>query len=134
MKPTLVTLLSLPLFLLLPFLCAAQQSTDSTTSKHVYAYVEQMPQYEGGFDAMIQHVTSNITYSRSQKKGKLVISFVVAADGSINDVQVVKSLEPALDEACVKAVYATNGKWTAGTQNGKNVAVRFVLPINFSKR
>ena len=132
MKPTLITLLSLALFLLLPFLCAAQQSTDSTASKQVYAYVEQMPQYEGGFEAMIQHVSSNLSYS-GQKKGKVVISFVVAADGTIDDVQVVKSIEPALDEACVKAVYATNGKWTAGSQDGKKVPVRFVLPINFSK-
>lgn len=133
MKLTLATLLSAAFFLLLPFLCAAQQSTDSTTSNQVYSYVEEMPQYEGGFETMIEHVTSNIAYSGLQKKGKVVISFVVNPNGAVEDVQVIKSLEPALDEACVKAVYATDGNWTAGRQNGKDVAVRFVLPINFSK-
>ena len=82
---------------------------------------------------MMQFIGSHVSYSKTQPEGKVVVSFVVDKDGTIDDVTVIKSLDPALDEACVRAVYAMEGKWTPGVQRGKPVPVRYLLPINFSQ-
>ncbi|MCX2739901.1 energy transducer TonB [Pontibacter anaerobius] len=108
---------------------AQKQDTDEP----IYTYVEQMPVFEGGMGAMMQFIGSQVTYSNTQPEGMVVLSFIVDKDGSVDSVHVVKSLDPALDAACVNAVNAMSGKWTSGVQKGEPVAVRFTLPVKFGK-
>ncbi|TPE44274.1 energy transducer TonB [Pontibacter mangrovi] len=98
-----------------------------------YTFVEKMPVFEGGMGAMMQFIGSQVTYSSAQPEGMVVLSFIVDKDGSIDSVAVVKSLDPALDAACVNAVKAMEGKWTPGVQKGEKVPVRFTLPVKFGQ-
>lgn len=62
--------------------------------------------------------------------GRVIVKFVVKADGSIGDVVVVRSKDPDLDAEAVRVV-KTLPKFNPGKMNGQPVNVWFMLPINF---
>ncbi|MBR6691952.1 MAG: energy transducer TonB [Bacteroidaceae bacterium] len=63
--------------------------------------------------------------------GKTFICFVVNADGSIQDVEVVKSTgDVYLDKETVRVV-ETMPKWSPALQSGKPVRVYYTVPVNF---
>ena len=56
--------------------------------------------------------------------------YVVNKDGSIVDVQVVRSIDPSLDKEAIRVIQSMP-KWTPGKQRGKAVRVKYTLPVNF---
>ncbi len=93
-----------------------------------------MPQFPGGNSAMMHYIASTMKYpvsaQESNKQGRVVVSFVVDADGTVCNAEVVRSIDSELDREALRVV---NGmpKWTAGQQNGVPVSVRYNVPINF---
>ena len=59
-----------------------------------------------------------------------MVSFVVAPDGTVTDANVVMSVNPAIDAEALRVVRKM-GKWIPGKYRGKDVPVRFNLPIFF---
>ena len=99
----------------------------------VYTYVEQMPALPGGggMMAIVQQIQQNLVYPGGpRQEGKVFVSFVVRADGSISDTNVLKSLGPAYDEAVVSAIRKLP-RFVPGRQNGRPVAVNFTVPVTF---
>lgn len=102
----------------------------------VYEAVDaaDMPQFPGGNNAMYSFLGSNIQYpseaAENEIQGKVIIKFVVKADGSIGATEIVKSVHPALDAEAERLVKLMP-KWTPGRHNGKPVNVWFTLPVNF---
>ena len=96
--------------------------------------VEQMPEFPGGANALFEYLAKNIHYPKeaAEKKiqGRVILTFVVEKDGSISRVKVVKSVEPSLDQEAIRVVKSMP-KWTPGKQNGKNVAVKYAIPMTF---
>ena len=118
------------------------QTNDKTTSKEtnkeeIFEIVEQMPEFPGGQDAMMQYVQSNLKYPQTAKnkeiQGKVYIEFVVSRTGEIVDVKVLRGVTgaPELEEEAVRVIKAMP-KWNPGVQNGKTVPVYFKLPISFT--
>jgi protein TonB len=67
----------------------------------------------------------------NNSQGRALLKFTVNADGSIQDVEVMRSTgDIYLDKEAVRVVEAMP-KWTPGRQSGKAVRVKFVLPVNF---
>ena len=62
--------------------------------------------------------------------GKVIVTFVIEKDGTISDINVIKSLNPSFDKEAVRVVQLMP-KWIPGKQRGKAVRVRLTLPINF---
>jgi len=93
-----------------------------------------MPEYPGGSMAMFEYLSKSIKYPKeaeeAQKEGRVIVTFIVNKDGSINDARVVKSVDPALDTEALRVI---NGmpNWTPGRQNGKVVNVKYTIPISF---
>ena len=108
-----------------------------TRSGHkVYAYVEQMPQLPGGggMPVLVQAVQSRIRYPKAVAReavpsGRAVVTFVVDADGTVQEAKIVKGLSPAFDAAVVAAVKELP-RFEPGKQAGQAVAVVFTLPID----
>jgi len=100
----------------------------------IFVHVEQMPQFPGGEGELMKWLGSNIQYptiaSEQGIQGRVVLKFVVRPDGSIDDVQVIKSLEPSCDKEAVRAVKKMP-KWIPGKQNGNPVSVYYNLPVQF---
>lgn len=100
----------------------------------VFDVVEQMPSFPGGQSALMQYLANNIKYpvvaQENGVQGRVVVSFVVERDGSITDVQVVRSVDPSLDREAQRVVKSMP-KWIPGKQNGQAVRVKYNVPVSF---
>jgi TonB family protein len=98
-------------------------------------FIEVDPQFVGGDEAIIGFIVEHIRYpEKSAKKGHQgisYISFVVNKDGSLQDIEVLRSSGfKALDQEAMRVVRLMPN-WIPGKQNGKLVRVRYTLPIHF---
>ena len=112
----------------------AQKTVVSQTNQKVFDTVEQMPEYPGGMQAMIEFLQTNMKYpedaAKQKVEGRVMVQFVVETDGSVSDVHVAKQVFPSLDAEAVRVVQAMP-KWTPGKEKGKVVRVKYNLPIVF---
>jgi len=102
----------------------------------VYFLVEEMPMFRGSKgEAFRDYVSENLRYPREAMEkgisGKIFVQFVVNREGLIEDVTVVKSVDPLLDKEAIRVV-ANSPAWTPGKQGGKCVKVRYTFPIVFT--
>lgn len=100
----------------------------------IHVVVERMPEFPGGEAAMNQFISRNIRYpviaQENGIQGRVVVQFVVNTDGKIVDVEVVRGVEESLDKEAVRVIKAMP-PWNPGRQGGKNVRVKYTLPIRF---
>lgn len=114
---------------LIPIYIANKGIDDDT----VYDIVEQMPQFPGGTDSLQTWLKAHTHHPKGTDpdvKGRVVVTFIVMEDGSLEDVKVVRSIDPLLDREAVQIVKRMP-KWIPGQKNGKIVKVKFTLPVNF---
>lgn len=101
------------------------------------ASVQQKPEFPGGDAALFKYVSDSIRYPSLAREngiqGKVIVSFLINKDGSINDVKVLRGIGGGCDEEAVRLVKAMPN-WTPGRTNGKNVNVKYTQPVNFSLR
>lgn len=99
-----------------------------------YIVVEKMPEFAGGQAALLRYLQKNLRYPATalaaQAEGRVFLSFVVQADGTIADVTILKGLGYGLDEEARRVVRQMPA-WTPGYQSKRAVPVRFTLPITF---
>lgn len=100
----------------------------------VHEHVEVMPQFPGGNVELMRYLSANIKYptiaAENGIEGRVVLKFVVSKDGSISNIQIIRSLDPSCDKEAVRVVKGMP-KWIPGMQNGHPVAVYFTLPVLF---
>jgi protein TonB len=108
--------------------------TSQQDDQMIFERVESMPVFPGGDAALMKYLSDNVTYPElaAEKgiQGRVVLKFVVKADGTIGDVLLVKSLDPVCDKEAVRVIKKMP-KWTPGKEKGKAVAVYYSLPILF---
>lgn len=111
-------------------------SVDKVTEKNTTGQAPaKLPQYPGGDAEMFKFLAMNVRYPaeamKANEQGRVTVSFVVGADGSINDVKVMKGVSSALDAEAVRVV-ASMPRWTpARNEAGEPVACSFALPVTF---
>jgi protein TonB len=100
----------------------------------VFVVVEQEPEFPGGYNAMMAFVQKNMTYPanarRMQVDGTVYVSFVVGKDGTISEVKVLRGIMKECDAEALRVI-GLMPKWKPGKQNGRNVNVRYTLPLKF---
>ncbi|MBC8152549.1 MAG: TonB family protein [Bacteroidetes bacterium] len=100
-----------------------------------FVVVEQQPEYPGGLTALRSFLGKNLQYpspaTSAGVSGKVYVSFVVAADGSLSDVAVLKGIGFGCDEEAVRVIRQMP-RWKPGKQSGRPVRVRYNLPITFT--
>lgn len=101
----------------------------------VYEKVEQMPEFPGGNEELINFLVKAVQYPDEAKKkgtqGKVFVSFVVGKDGTVTNAKIAKGADPLLDAEALRVV-GTMPKWNPGKEKGEAVAVQFTLPIVFA--
>ncbi len=108
-----------------------RQEIPRVYSGKVWDVVEQQPSFPGGYAALMSWLANNIRYPQEVcGQGRVVVSFVVEPDGSISNVQVVRSVDPSFDKEAVRVTKAMP-RWIPGKQNGKAVRVKYNLPVTF---
>jgi TonB family protein len=114
---------------------------DAHNDNDVFSVVEQMPEFPGGVDALQRYLGISIKYPNKAKDantlGTVYVSYIVNADGSISDVAILRGVSgpggKECDDESVRVVKSMP-KWIPGRQNGKNVRVKYILPIKFTLR
>jgi len=100
----------------------------------VFVIVENKPEFPGGDAALMKFISESIKYpviaQENGIQGRVICQFVVNKDGSIVDINVVRSVDPSLDKEAVRVIKSMP-KWKPGKQRGKAVRVKFTLPIVF---
>jgi periplasmic protein TonB len=100
----------------------------------LFTVVDQQPEYEGGYDAMMAFIKQNMKYPanarRMQIEGTVHVSFIVSKTGEISDVKVLRGIMTECDREAVRVVQMMP-RWKPGKQNGRSVNVRFILPLKF---
>jgi protein TonB len=100
----------------------------------VFVVVESMPSFPGGDAALFKYLNDNIKYpviaQESGIQGRVICQFVVNRDGSIVDIEVVRSVDKSLDAEAIRVI-KNMPKWSPGKQRGKTVRVKYTLPVNF---
>ena len=109
------------------------QAPANDDPEKVFQVVEVQPEFPGGQQEMMKYLQSNLKYPEAAKaagaEGKAFVQFVVKADGSISDVQIMRSTgNESLDAEALRVVKAMP-KWRPAMNKGKAVNVKFVLPI-----
>lgn len=110
--------------------------TEQTTNGGdvVFTTAEKMPEYPGGMKALISFMSENIKYTATMKDKdapeRVVVAFIVGKDGTISDAKVLRGVNSDADNEALRIV-GLMPKWIPGSQKGKPVAVRYVLPIAF---
>lgn len=98
--------------------------------------VEVMPEFPGGMQAMYEYITNNLQYPKLAKEsgrtGRVMLSFVVNADGSLSDINVMQGIGFGCDDEAMRVI-SEMPNWKPGIQNGTQVPVRLILPINFTQ-
>ncbi len=108
------------------------QKPDSTKT---FQIVEEQPQFPGGMNELMKFLSKNIKYPEEARKnnigGKAFVTFVVKADGSIDNVEILKSSgNESLDTEAMRVVKSMP-EWIPGKQKGEAVNTKFTLPIMF---
>lgn len=103
-------------------------------TEEIFVVVEEQPEYPGGQEAMMKFLSDSIVYPDEAKakgiQGRVICNFVVMKDGSIDDVNVVRGVDPLLDAEAVR-VLKSMPAWKPGKQRGQAVNVRYTLPLEF---
>lgn len=103
-----------------------------------YVKVDVMPTFMGGglkeFRAWIVS-KFRFPYEASEYgiEGKLIVKFVVEKDGSIGDVQFLRSPHESFEKEILR-VFAKAPYWTPGYHQGELARVQFILPFDFRLR
>lgn len=99
-----------------------------------FVVVENMPEFPGGSDAMLNWISKNVKYPDAALRGKaegiVVVRFVVTSEGKVSEPVVLRSENQLFNEEAVR-VTGSMPIWKPGSQNGKNVDVYAVAPVEF---
>lgn len=120
-----------------PFFSFPQSDSSHSPAKPlIYNLVEQHPEYPGGDFELTKFLRAHSKYptpdikDHTTPRRKVLVRFVVEADGNVDEVEVTKSLTPELDAEAVRLVKLLP-PFIPGRQQGKPVRVYFNLPVTF---
>ncbi len=68
----------------------------------------KLPCFNGGKSKMYAYLASNLKYSKLARengvKGKVLVRFVIKKDGSVADVEIIKSVSTLLNDEAIRLV------------------------------
>jgi protein TonB len=92
--------------------------------------VDGMPVPPGGFYNFSNSLNQTIRKAALDAKvqGVLLVSYVVSAEGKVENVKVIRSLCPSCDEEAVRVI-SNSGIWTPSKKEGKPIVKKMTLQI-----
>ena len=100
----------------------------------VFVLVEEMPEFPGGPAAITKFIGENTKYPaiavENGIQGKVYVSFVVNAKGKVENVKIVRGVDPSLDKEAVRVIESMP-MWKPGKQRNKPVKVSYTMPVTF---
>ncbi|MBQ4421087.1 MAG: energy transducer TonB [Bacteroidales bacterium] len=116
-----------------------KKTNDKSTNKNitadkVYESCEQSAEFPGGFDTMLNFISSTLEYPpqsiENKIEGRVVVKFIIETDGSISNVEILKGLDEYCNQETLRIIKAMP-RWKPAEEKGKKVRQQFVIPIRF---
>jgi len=137
MKHPILFLLMIGLQFIVVLKTNAQVKNDTIAFSAVDDTLNKSPQFPGGNLDMYKFLKNNLVYPQSESissiYGKVFVAFIVDKDGSIQSIEIKKSLHPLLDTAVIDAIKKMP-RWIPARQNGENVSYKYLFPVQFNLR
>lgn len=98
----------------------------------IFVVVESMPEFPDGANAMVSYIDSHkMAVDTLTSRKRPILQFVVERDGSLSNIEVIRSCgNEGLDRDAVSVV-ANMPKWTPGKQRGIPVRVKYIIPVTY---
>jgi protein TonB len=100
-----------------------------------FVVVEEMPMFPGGDIELLRYINEHTNYPDIAKEnniqGRVIVRFCVTSKGLVNQVSVLKGVDPELDAEAVRVV-SSLPTFKPGKQGGKPVPVWYMVPITFT--
>ena len=107
----------------------------SNDDVEIYSVASQPPEFPGGVAKLLTFINQNLQYPSicgdSQIQGKVILRFVVKANGEIGEVEVIRSVYTALDREAIRVARLLPPFIPARNALGENVDCWYILPISF---
>jgi TonB family protein len=105
----------------------------SSTEKLEYflGTIEEIPAIykNGGEIGLLDFIHKNINYPSDSIQGKVIASFTVDTLGKVKDAKIEKGLNESIDKEVLRVIELL--EFMPGTQFGKKIEMKYILPINF---
>jgi periplasmic protein TonB len=100
-------------------------------SMKIWDFVEFMPVFPGGDQALLQFLSLKIKYpiDCEANGSRVIFSFIIEKNGDISNLEILKILNEC-SIPIIKNVFYSMPCWTPGIQNGVRVRVKYTLPIH----
>ena len=97
-----------------------------------WTVIQKAPSYIGGETALKSFIKQNLRYpTQDDIEGTVFVGFTIAAEGSVTDIQIKKSLRPDLDAEAIR-ILKLMPKWIPAIDpDGKNVPCMMTYPLKF---
>ena len=110
------------------------EESEEEDEQQVFVIVEDMPEFPGGDIELQKWIARAVKYPVIAQEngitGRVYVGFVVNKVGAIENVKIMRGVDPSLDKEAVRVINKMP-KWKPGKQRGKAVKVSFQVPINF---
>ncbi|MBK9391598.1 MAG: TonB family protein [Bacteroidetes bacterium] len=112
-----------------------KESSGGNTDPNIpFVVVEDMPEFPGGYMAMMDWLRKNINYPKEAVgqniEGVVTVRFVVSSEGKVRETIVLKTDNQIFNNEAIRVV-SSMPEWKPGSQNGKNVDVYCMIPVSF---
>ena len=102
------------------------------------AAAEVQPTFNGGdANAFVKYIQDNLVYPQiaieNGEQGRVLVNFIVGADGKIRNAKVVNSVSSSLDAEALRVINNAPD-WTPAKVGGKAIPVTYSVPVVFALR
>ncbi len=116
----------------------SEKLTETAEQNDTLTFAGSMPLFQGGSDeAFARYVQSKIIYPKDALKnhiqGTVYVQYIIEKDGKVSNVMIVpgKNLYPSIDQMVIDIV-SQSPAWEPGSNNGKPVRVKKIIPVRFT--
>lgn len=110
-------------------------STTVFSQEEIVDFPDVEAEFPGGTAALQRWVAMNVIYPEEaiekDEMGKVYLSFIVEADGSLSNIKVEKGSSESLNREAIRVMKGMP-RWIPGEAGGKEVRTRCRLPIVFT--
>ena len=113
------------------------EEEDEEESNQVHVVVEKKAEFPGGNKKLMEYLRENIKYPEQALAksivGRVFVKFTIKKDGSIDDIKVIRSADPLLDEEAIRVV-KNMPNWIPAQMRGKDVRSTYIpnsIPMVF---
>lgn len=98
------------------------------------SYADNQPSFPGGESALKKYISENTRYPEMAKEngieGIVMVGFVVMTDGSLEEIKIIKFIDPDLEKEAIRVVSGMPA-WVPAEKNGTPIEAPSKVDVPF---